>query len=282
MILINPYLVIPSSVAIPDLTDIIHLYSTFGITTNFQDNGPLIKDGNENTFTGISPIPYSLDWSVITSPLLWTWYDQNNSSIMNGEGHFPDIDTSNQLFTFNGTDQYLAQESSEITNTNKLTIYCVFKTRSLVSAQTLFQHDYTRNFITAAGNLFSGYITNAGVLTIIQKTDDVVDLFNSKIKSIDTNFHLLTTIFDRSLSGAGATIAKIDNSTSGWSSVQISNMGGNFSNGSSIGLGLGEPLGADVYFNGHILEFWVFNGAHDDTRQTSVYNFIKYLHPSIG
>lgn len=282
MILINPYLVTPSSVNIPDLTDIIHLYSTFGITPSFQDDSSLIKNGDESTFAAPPPAPYFLNWSLIGNPLLWTWYDQNSLSDINGEGHFPAIDINNQLFTFNGTDQYLSQNESNIIGTNKLTIYCVFKTRSLITAQTLFQNQFNRNFITEASNLFSVYITNAGVLTVIQKTDDLVDSFNSKIKTIDTNFHLLTVVLNRTISGNGATIAKIDNSTSGWSSAQTDNMSNNFVDSLPIALGLGQPLGTNAYFNGHILEFWIFNGEHDNTRQTSVYNFMKYLHPSIG
>lgn len=267
---------------IPDLTGILHLYSTFGIEVAYQNSSGLIIDGDENPIASTASSPYPLNWGVIGNPTLFSWRDQTDAQSASGESHMPDINTGSQVFTWNGSSQYAATTASAISAMNKLTIYCVFKTNTLAAAQALFQYSYTENYLTSNNNLFAAYLTAAGIITVTQKLNDVVDAFNSKIKTLaDTNLHLLTVVFDRSVAGAGATVAKLDNSLAGWANVAMDTMSEDFTDVLPISIGLGQPLGADAYLNGVLLELWIYSGAKDASHQTSVYDWMKYTHPTI-
>lgn len=269
---------------VPDLTGISALYSSFGIAAGWQNGNPLIFDVSEGApFSSTASAPYPLDWNSIPSPSgdeLGTWYDQSGGGFDATVGGLaPLIDAPTQRFTYNGT-QNLATPTGVLTG-NTLTIYCVFSTNDLLAAQTLSQSRYANDYLTNT-DLFAIYLTAAGVLTVSQNTVDTIPVFNSKVKMLgDTNLHLLTVVFDRTISGAGATVMKVDNSTSGVSNGATADMlSANFDD-KSIGIGLGQPLGTDAFLDGTLNECWIYSDAKDSTHQDSVYNYLKYLYPSI-
>lgn len=271
-----------SAPPIPDLSGIAALYSSFGIAAGWQ-NLDVFVGTDVTDYASTALAPYPVNWPLIAADnpqVLAAWYDQSGGAFDAIAGAIkPDINTSTQRFTYDGTQNLVTP--SGIISGDKLTIYCVFSTNSLAMAQTLLQSNYDESYLTDARATFAIYLTSAGVITVSQKTEDILAVFNTKIKTLgSTGLHLLTIVFDRSVSGAGATIAKLDNLTTGWTSAVSGTMTGSFNN-RAIGIGLGKPLGTDAFLNGTFNECWVYNGAKDADHQTSVYDFLKYCYPEI-
>jgi len=268
---------------VPDLTNTIMLYALWGVAAGWQNGSALIADG-DGPISSTAALPYPLNWAAVTTPTQLTFYDQSgNTNDADGGGHEPDINVGSQIITYNGTDQYVVPAGSPISGDDKISIYCVFKTDSLATLQTLFQYFYTQNYLTTEANIFIAHITSSAIITVSQKLDDVVDVFNTKIKTLgDTDYHLLTVIFDRTAVAANQTIAKLDNSTSGWTAAVSGDMASSvFDDARPLGIGIGQPLGTDAFLDGQLPYLQINRGADDDAYQTSVYNYVKGLIPSI-
>lgn len=265
----------------PDLTGIAALYSSFGIAVGWQNGNPLVGGSNTGSVGSTAITPYPLSWADFggVDDNLSLWNDQSGGNFDASSGALPVIDPIAQRFTYDGT-QNLATPTGIISG-DKLTIYCVFSTNNLAAAQTLLQGSYTADYITRAQNIFAIYLTAAGVITVSQKTDDLVDVFNTQIKTLsNTGLHLLTVVFDRSISGAGATAAKLDNLTTGWTSAVSGNMTGTFLD-VAIGIGLGQPTGVNSFLNGTFEHLAIFNAAHNDSQMTEWWNYFSYIYPDL-
>jgi len=265
---------------IPSLTGIAALYSSFGIAAGWQ-NGSDLMETEDLGFPSTAVAPYPLDWASVTGVDLLTFFDQSGGAFNAAQGPIaPNVNTGTERFTYDGTQNLVAPAGILIAQ-SAITIYAVFSTDSLATAQTLVQLREGVNYTTQTQNLFAIYIDSGGKLYVSQ-SDEVTPTFNSKrIDVPNTNLHLVTAVFDRAISGAGATVAKLDNSTTGWSNIATDNMTGDFAD-DTIGIGLGKPLSAsDAFLDGTFEHLAIFNVAHNNTSQTEWYDYLKYIYPTI-
>ncbi len=172
------------------------------------------------------------------------------------------------------------QTANPLCNSGVGTIYILFKAGSLSATEVLFETGTGAAGSAKAKNISISLV--AGVLTAtIYDNTAVTPLANTKIKTIsDTNWHLLALTWDVSLSAANQVSLKVDNSTTGVTAPISSTLAG-LTIGNAV-LNLGSRNNAtSAPFDGSMQIVGYRPQADTPTQQTSMYNYIKYLNPSV-